>query len=122
MGMEPPQGLEATEGTPTAEGTFMVKVGSKEQSPFQIIDAAQGTALFEEESKRLAEAEMYVQDAIEYVAANEPRLEVPLGFAVEEAMLDSIGKSNSVVVPQPLVSAEATSGMIGTNEVTFSPL
>ncbi|VDK30057.1 unnamed protein product [Gongylonema pulchrum] len=105
--------------TRTVPGTAEGYAAPKEQSPFQIINATAQQALSAEENKRLAEAEMYVQDAIEYVAAYEPRPETSTGFIVEEDMLDSVARSESAAAAalQPPVSAEATSEMIGTNEV-----
>ncbi|KAK6104404.1 Copine family protein [Brugia pahangi] len=76
--------------------------------------------LTEEECRRLVEAEMYIQDAIEYVAS-EIRPEVPSGFIVEEEMLNNTGGNGSVIgaptVQQLPASAEATSQMFKTNEI-----
>uniref|UniRef100_A0A1I8ES78 VWFA domain-containing protein n=1 Tax=Wuchereria bancrofti TaxID=6293 RepID=A0A1I8ES78_WUCBA len=76
--------------------------------------------LTEEECRRLVEAEMYIQDAIEYVAS-EIRPEVPSGFIVEEEMLNNTGGNGSVIgaptVQQLPASPEATSQMFRTNEI-----
>ncbi|VBB28484.1 unnamed protein product [Acanthocheilonema viteae] len=77
--------------------------------------------LMDEEYRRLVEAEMYIQDAIEYVA-DEIRPEAPSGFIVEEEMLNNTSESGNITgAPNlqqlPSASPEATSQMFRTNEI-----
>uniref|UniRef100_A0A915PN83 VWFA domain-containing protein n=1 Tax=Setaria digitata TaxID=48799 RepID=A0A915PN83_9BILA len=92
-----------------------------------LITTPRNEPITEAERKRLAEAEIYVQDAIEYVAS-ETRPE-PVGFMVEEALIhkrdrnddDAGGRFQQQQQQQQRlqlpVSSEATSEMIPTNEV-----
>uniref|UniRef100_A0A0R3RVK7 VWFA domain-containing protein n=1 Tax=Elaeophora elaphi TaxID=1147741 RepID=A0A0R3RVK7_9BILA len=73
--------------------------------------------LTDEECRRLVEAEMYIQDAIEYVAS-EIRHEAPSGFIVEEEILDNVARGGNVTNLQQLTaSSETTSQMFRTNEI-----
>ncbi|VDK76243.1 unnamed protein product [Onchocerca ochengi] len=74
--------------------------------------------LTEEERRRIVEAEMYVQDAIEYVAS-EKRSEVPTGFIVEDTMLHQSDNNitSTPILQQLPISSDTTSQMFRTNEI-----
>lgn len=63
-----------------------------------------------EESKRIAEAEIYVHDAIEYVTYQQPSDKSPSGFVIRDDVLTGNGPTGT--------SADPTSQMIRTNEVS----
>ncbi|VDM46759.1 unnamed protein product [Toxocara canis] len=71
-----------------------------------------------DEVKRLAEADIYVQDAMEYVSSQRPTDTIS-GFVIEEDMLESVERSGQAVHPSGAhapASAEATSQLVKTNE------
>ncbi|VIO94488.1 Copine family protein [Brugia malayi] len=114
-----PTELVETERTCAATDSNKMNIDGKLPAPVTT-SITERQPLTEEECRRLVEAEMYIQDAIEYVAS-EIRPEVPSGFIVEEEMLNNTGGNGSVIgaptVQQLPASAEATSQMFRTNEV-----
>lgn len=114
-----PTELVETERTCAATDSNKMNIDGKLPAPVTT-SITERQPLTEEECRRLVEAEMYIQDAIEYVAS-EIRPEVPSGFIVEEEMLNNTGGNGSVIgaptVQQLPASAEATSQMFRTNEI-----
>lgn len=86
-----------------------------------VITITEHEPLMDEEYRRLIEAEMYIQDAIEYVTSD-IHPEAPSGFVVEEEMLNNTSESGNItgapVLQQLPASPEATSHLFKTNEVS----
>ncbi|VDK75920.1 unnamed protein product [Litomosoides sigmodontis] len=99
-------------------GNFVMNVVERE--PVAAITVTGREPLTDEECRRLMEAEMYIQDAIEYVTS-EIHPEAPSGFIVEEEMLNNTSESANVtgdpILQQLPASPEATSRMFKTNEI-----
>ncbi|MCP9264040.1 Copine family protein 2 [Dirofilaria immitis] len=108
------------------EETLMLKIIDNnmmniDEKPETLIPTITNQSLLtDEERRRVVEAEMYIQDAIEYVAS-ETRPEAPTGFVVQEEILNNIGRSNNItnipVLQQLPASPETTSQMFRTNEI-----
>lgn len=96
----------------------MMNVNGK---PVALNTATGHQLIIDDECRRLVEAEMYIQDAIEYVAS-ETRPEASGGFIVEEEMLNNTGGTGSIAgapILQLPASLETTSQMFRTNEVSI---
>ncbi|EJD76122.1 copine family protein [Loa loa] len=109
----------------TAERELMLKISDNnmmnvDKKPMAPITTTGHQSLTEGECRRLVEAEMYIQDAIEYVTSG-IRSEVPSGFIIEEEMWDKTGGHGSItrapVIQQLPASPEATSQIFRTNEI-----
>lgn len=98
----------------SVDASFVSQHATSDMSPFNSPEAFNTAAPLDDEIKRLAEVDIYVHDAIEYVSNQEPDL--VSGFVIEEDMLESAGKNESLH-RLPLFSTEATSQMVKTNEV-----
>ncbi|CAG9532163.1 unnamed protein product [Cercopithifilaria johnstoni] len=100
-----------------ADDNNMMNVDGKPVLPTTITE---DQPLTDEECRRLVEAEIYIQDAIDYVAS-EIRSEAPGGFIVEEDMLNNTNESGNIIgapnLQQLPASPEATSRMFKTNEI-----
>lgn len=95
------------------QGISRVELSASEYPAIQIAS---------DEVRRLAEADIYVQDAMEYVSSQRPTDTIS-GFVIEEDMLESVERSGQAAhvsgQHNAPASAEATSQLVKTNEVRF---
>uniref|UniRef100_A0A914R4V4 Uncharacterized protein n=1 Tax=Parascaris equorum TaxID=6256 RepID=A0A914R4V4_PAREQ len=112
--LAPPQ---STDSLPIR--TSSTSDGTKTEDTEHLYPAIQ---ISSDEVRRLAEADIYVQDAMEYVSSQRPTDTVS-GFVIEEDMLESVERSGQTAhlsgQHNAPASAEATSQLVKTNEVRF---